>query len=115
MMSDELDEIRQKRLKELKNNASAQQEEELRKQQEEELDEQKQSILRTILSDKANQRLSNIKLVKPEMAKNIENQLIQLSQSGRIPGGQITEEQLLQLLRQIQDRKRDSSITFKRV
>lgn len=114
-MSDELDEIRQKRIRELEQASSGQQEEELRRQQQEALEQRKQAILRAILSEKAHQRLTNIKLVKPEMAENIENQLIQLAQSGRVPGGQISEEQLLLLLKQIQDRKRDSSITFKRV
>jgi programmed cell death protein 5 len=117
-MSDELDEIRKKRLRELQNAAGAnEQEEELRRQRdeaEEAFERQKQVILRTIMTDEAKQRLSNIKLVKPEMAENIENQLVQLAQSGRL-SGKITEEQLLRLLKQIQDRKRDSKIKFKRV
>jgi DNA-binding TFAR19-related protein (PDSD5 family) len=53
-------------------------------------------------------------LVKPQLAENIENQLIYLSQSGRVIG-RVSEEQLLNLLKKLQDRKRDSSITFKRV
>ena len=84
--------------------------EELKKQQE----AQKQAFLRSILSDKAKQRLTNIRLVKPQLAENIENQLIYLSQSGRVIG-RVSEEQLLNLLKKLQDRKRDSSITFKRV
>lgn len=117
-MSDELDEIRKKRLRELQQAAGTdQQEEELRRQQqeaEEAYEKQKQAILRTIMTDEAKQRLSNIKLVKPQMADNIENQLVQLAQSGRL-SGKITEEQLLRLLKQIQNRKRDSTIKFKRV
>jgi programmed cell death protein 5 len=116
-MSDELDEIRKRRLRELQQAAGTdQQDEELRQQQEAEeaFEKQKQAILRTIMTDEAKQRLSNIKLVKPQMAENIENQLVQLAQSGRL-SGKITEEQLLRLLKQIQDRKRDSKIKFKRV
>ncbi len=116
-MSDDLDALRRKRLEELQKQNTPQttdtenlkQQEELKKQQE----AQKQAFLRSILSDKAKQRLTNIRLVKPQLAENIENQLIYLSQSGRVIG-RVSEEQLLNLLKKLQDRKRDSSITFKR-
>jgi DNA-binding TFAR19-related protein (PDSD5 family) len=52
--------------------------------------------------------------VKKDLAESIENQLIQLHQSGRIRGV-ISEDQLLQLLKQIQGSKRESKIKFKRV
>ena len=117
-MSDDLDALRRKRLEELQKQNTPQttdtenlkQQEELKKQQE----AQKQAFLRSILSDKAKQRLTNIRLVKPQLAENIENQIIYLSQSGRVIG-RVSEEQLLNLLKKLQDRKRDSSITFKRV
>ena len=117
-MSDDLDALRRKRLEELQkqnipqttDTENLKQQEELKKQQE----AQKQAFLRSILSDKAKQRLTNIRLVKPQLAENIENQLIYLSQSGRVIG-RVSEEQLLNLLKKLQDRKRDSSITFKRV
>ncbi|MHA2090244.1 MAG: DNA-binding protein [Candidatus Kariarchaeaceae archaeon] len=118
-MSDDIEKLRNKRLKELQDAASDQQrQQELDQQQteaEESYERQKQSILRSILTEGAKQRLINIKLVKPQMAVAIENQLIQLSQSGRIPGGILNEEQLLQMLKQIQQGKRESTIKFKRV
>ena len=82
-------------------------------QQEAALEQQKQAILRQILSEKAKQRLANIKLVKPAVASSIEDQLIYLAQSGRIRGV-ISEEQLLQILKQLQGQKRDSKIRFER-
>lgn len=118
-MSDELEHLREKRLKELKEAAAAQQQEEdLRspqEQAEDSFERQKEAILRGILTDEAKQRLNNIKLVKPQLALSIENQLIQLSQAGRIPGGILNEKQLLQMLKQIQHGKRESTIKFKRV
>ncbi|MDH5404044.1 MAG: DNA-binding protein [Candidatus Heimdallarchaeota archaeon] len=117
-MSDELDEIRQRKLRDIQErNAHGQSEEELRRQEEAKrtYEMQKQTILRGILTDSAKQRLNNIKLVKPALADAIENQLIQLSQMGRIPNGIINEEQLLQMLKQIQNKRRDSNIKFKRV
>lgn len=113
-MSDEIENIRKKRLKELQDAAARQQEQEKQREMTEAYEAQKQSILRIILSDNAKLRLNNIKLVKPQMAESIEDQLVQLYQAGRIPDG-ISEEQLLQLLKQIQGTKRESKIKFKRV
>ncbi len=113
-MSDEIDEIRRKRLEELQNQNQSEQ---VRYQQEQEAvarAKQKEMILRSILTDDAKQRLSNLKLVKKDMAEDIENQLIRLYQSGRLQS-QINETQLLQMLKQLQGNKRESSIKFKRV
>ena len=116
-MSDDLDEIRQKRLRELQNSQRGQQgdEEQNRQRQAalEEAERQKQMVLRQILTEGAKTRLTNVKLVKPQLAEAIENQLIQLAQTGRI--NTIDEEQLLQMLRRFQDTKRESKIKFKRV
>lgn len=119
-MSDDLDEIRKRRLKELQESAQSKgNEEELNRQreaQQREYEAQKQAILRQILTEGARQRLNNIKLVKPQVAESIENQLIQLAQMGRISAdAPVTENQLLQMLKRMQDTKRDSKIRFKRV
>lgn len=113
-MSDELDELRRKRLEELQNQSAREQDTQRQREQAESINQQKQSILRSILSDQAKQRINNIKLVNPQMADAIENQLISLAQSGRIRGI-ISEEQLLQMLRELQNTKRDTKIKFKRV
>ncbi|MCK5423629.1 MAG: DNA-binding protein [Deltaproteobacteria bacterium] len=113
-MSDEMDELRRKRLEELQNQSAREQDAQRQKEQTESVKQQKQSILRSILSDQAKQRVNNIKLVNPQMAEAIENQLITLAQSGRIRGV-ISEEQLLQMLRELQNSKRDTKIKFKRV
>lgn len=114
-MSDDIEELRKKRLQELKNQAAQEDQNRLKQEQEAAAFEmQKQNILRKILTDDAKQRLSNIKLVKQQMAEAIEVQLIQLYQSGRLRS-QINESQLLQMLKQMQGQKRDPSIKFKRV
>jgi programmed cell death protein 5 len=116
-MSDDLDQIRQKRLKELQDSANRQQQDDdvTRQRQAalEEAERQKQMILRQILTEGARSRLTNVKLVKPQLAEAIENQLIQLYQTGRVDI--INEEQLLQMLKRFQDSKRESKIKFKRV
>lgn len=117
-MSDELENLRQKRLRELQEQAMNQQqtdeESKLREKSQQEYEAQKQQIIKQILSEAARQRLNNIKLVKPQLADAVENQLIQLHSMGKLQNN-ISEQQLLQMLKQIQNTKRDSTIQFKRV
>lgn len=72
------------------------QEEERRRQ----LELQKEAILRRILTPEARTRLSNLKLVRPDLAKIIEDQLIALAQTGRIRIP-VTDRELKRLLLQI--------------
>jgi programmed cell death protein 5 len=69
-----------------------------------EIEAQKQSALRLILTPEARQRLNNIKLVRPEFAEQLELQLIQISQSGKVKLP-ITDEQLKAILLRIQPRR----------
>lgn len=70
---------------------------------------QKQTVLRTILTNEARQRLTNVKLVKPEFAEQLELQLIQSAQTGKIRE-QITDEQLKAILIRLQSPKREMKI-----
>ena len=81
MDDDELEEIRRRKLAQLQGQAA-----EAQRQQEmqEEVNAQKQAILRKILSPEARSRLTNIKMVRPEFAAQIELQMIQLAQSGQL-------------------------------
>ncbi|MBD3187246.1 DNA-binding protein [Candidatus Bathyarchaeota archaeon] len=78
---DELEEIRKKKMQQLQNESARRQQEEAIKQQ---VDQQRQVILRRILSPEARQRLANIKLARPQFAEAIESQLIQIAQTGQI-------------------------------
>jgi programmed cell death protein 5 len=71
---------------------------------------QMQMVLMSILEPDARERLNTIKLTKPEFASSVEQQLVQLAQSGRLKN-KITESQLKELLRQLAPAKRDYSIT----
>ncbi|MHA1792463.1 MAG: DNA-binding protein [Promethearchaeota archaeon] len=77
----DLDAIRKKKLAELQNRAIKQQQQDAVKQQ---VEQQKQLILMKILSPEARQRLTNIKLARPQFAESVESQLIQLAQLGQI-------------------------------
>ncbi len=69
-------------------------------QQQQAYELQKRKILKQILSEPARSRLSRIRIVKPEFAEQVELQLIQLAQMGRlqIP---VSDEQLKLLLDKI--------------
>ena len=66
-------------------------------------------MLKQILSSEARLRLNNVKMVKPELANLVENYLIGLSTQGKTQG-QITDEQLKQVLLSAQQPKREFKI-----
>ena len=66
-------------------------------------------MLKQILSSEARLRLNNVKMVKPELANLVENYLIGLSTQGKTQG-QITDDQLKQVLLSAQQPKRDFKI-----
>ncbi len=90
----ELEEIKRKKMEELQKQLLAKQQEEEIKRREEAL---KEELLRKILTAEARQRLANVKLVRPELAEQVENYLIALYQSGRIPRP-LTDEEIKEIL-----------------
>jgi programmed cell death protein 5 len=75
----------------------------------EQLRRQKQSLLRRILTPDARSRLTNLKMVKPEFAQQLELQLIQLAQRGRVDIP-VTDEQLKEILVRLQSGRREFKI-----
>jgi len=106
MSENELEELRKRKLLELQRKIA---EEQRREQLQKQLELQKQALLRNILTPKARQRLANLKMVKPEFTSQLELQLIQLAQQGKLPIP-LKDEQLKQILIQIQARKREPKI-----
>jgi len=74
-----------------------------------ELTAQKEQILKQVLSPEARSRLNNIKMVKPELSDMVEQYLIGMATQGKLPG-QLTDEQLKQILLSTQQPKRDFKI-----
>lgn len=79
-------------------------------QAKQEIEGQKQNLLRLILTPEARSRLNNLKMVRPEFAEQLELQLIELAQQKRLPVP-LTDEKLKRILSELQDRKRDITIT----
>jgi len=103
---DELEELRRKKLLALQQKYS---EEQRQAQMDEQLELQKQALLRKILSSEARQRLTNLKMVRPEFTEQLELQLIQLAQQGKLPIP-LSDAQLKQILAQLQSQKRETKI-----
>ena len=70
---------------------------------------QKEIMLKQVLSGDARLRLNNVRMVKPELADLVENYILNLSAQGKI-SGQISDEQLKQILSSAQQPKRDFKI-----
>ncbi|MCF8885529.1 MAG: DNA-binding protein [Nitrososphaerota archaeon] len=95
---EELEKIKERRLMELQRKIA---EEEEKKRREAE----KAAVLRIILTPEARQRLANLRLVKPELVEQLEQQLISLAQVGRIKTP-ITDDILKEILSKIAEEKK---------
>jgi len=108
MSDEELESIRRRKLLAMKQRSENDQ----KQVEDEQVEAQKQALLRQILSPEARQRLTNLKMIKPEVIDQLELQLIQLAQTGKLPIP-LSDAQLKQILVQLQGRKRE--ITIRRV
>jgi len=110
MSSDEeLARLRERRMLEIQ--AQQQQQEEFQRAQQE-VESQKETLMRQILTPEARQRLARVRMVRPDFAAQLELQLIQVAQSGRV-AIPINDDMLKRLLAQLQAQqsKRDIKIT----
>jgi len=110
MGDDELSELRKRRMAQMQQQAGDQQAMQAELERQERIKSQMQMVLMSILEPNARERLNTIKLTKPDFAGAVEQQLVQLAQSGRLKN-KITDSQLKDLLRQLAPKKRDYSIT----
>lgn len=67
---------------------------------------QKEMMLKQVLSADARLRLNNVRMVKPDLAGLVENYILNLNVQGKI-SGQISDDQLKQILLSAQQPKRD--------
>jgi len=106
MSEEEIEELRRRRLLELRRRLA---EEQQQAQIQQQVEVQKQALLRRILTPDARSRLTNLRMVKPEFAQQLELQLIQLAQQGRIDIP-VTDEQLKEILVKLQSGRREFKI-----
>jgi programmed cell death protein 5 len=105
MSDEELEAIRRRKLLAMQQRDDEQKQ----AQAERQLEAQKQALLRQILSPEARQRLTNLKMVKQQFTEQLELQLIQLAQTGKLPIP-LSDARLKQILIQLQSRKRETTI-----
>ena len=113
-MSDdeELENIKRRRLEEYQQQAAQQQ---IASAQQKEYETKKYQIMRKILSQEGRQRLENIRIVKPQYAEQIELQLIQLFQTGKLRGATpLPDAAFKKLLEQISSLGRKKEFKIKK-
>ncbi len=110
---DQLENIRRRKLEEIQRQAAQQ---EGAEKQQQDIEKKKYELMRRILSQEGRQRLENIRMVRPEFAEQIELQLIQLYQMGRLKGAiPLPDQAFKKLLEQITSssgKKKDYNIKF---
>ena len=100
---DDLQELMRRREQELTARSSAREAEERAKQK-----AQRKALARVVFTPEARQRLSNLKLVKPELASQVEEYLMVLAQQGKI-AVPVDDDTLKKVLEKVQP-KRDMKI-----
>lgn len=109
-MSGELDAIKQRRLEQMQQQMAQQQGAAAQQAaQQQQVEEAKQSILKSILTPEARERLTTVKMARPQLVEQVEMQLIALAQSGQLRT-KIDDAKLKAMLQQLQSRKRDTTI-----
>ena len=93
----EVDEIRQNKLEELKKRQEQQ-------RQQEEADARLETAVKQLLEEKAKARLSNVKLVNPEVYFKAVQAIIYLFNAGQVQG-KLNEEQLKALLKKLSEKR----------
>ncbi|MBN2251694.1 MAG: DNA-binding protein [Candidatus Altiarchaeota archaeon] len=108
MSASELEEIRKRRFQELMQQQMQQQVQ--RGMQEEQLSSQISHIINQILEPDARERLANIRVARPDYARQVEVLLIQLYQAGQLPQ-KLSDENFRKILERIQSRKKETKIS----
>jgi programmed cell death protein 5 len=71
----------------------------------------KEQYLRVFFTPEARSRLNNVKLVKPDLAEAIEDQVIKLGASGKI-GHPVTDAELKGMLGRVDEPRREFKIRY---
>ncbi len=106
MEEEEIEEMRRRKMLELRAKIEEQQKQAEQRRQ---YEIQKRLAIQQILTAEARSRLANIRTAKPEFAEQLELQLIQLAQMGKL-GSKITDTQLRQILSRLQANKHNFRI-----
>jgi programmed cell death protein 5 len=105
----EIEEIKRKRLMDLQNQAATNQAmQEREDSQRRAAERERQDVVKRFVTPEAYERLNNVRLVKPDLVENVENQIIMLAQSGRL-NRLISDAEVKSLLARLSE-KRETKI-----
>lgn len=96
---EELEELRKQKMEQLKEQ-QGEGDAEAQQAAQEQAEAQKKAILRQHLTDGARKRLNTVKMSKPDVGEQVEQQIVALARSGRV-GDTIDEDQMKQLLSEL--------------
>ena len=102
----QLEELRRRKMAELQAQA---QNSEAQAAARAEANAQKEVVLRAILEPEARERLTRVRMARPDVAESLENQLLMLYQQGRVRQ-RIDDETLRQLLARVAPKSRETTI-----
>ena len=102
---DNIEEIRRKKMEEMKERVQNQ-EQTSQDTQREKAERQKEAVLKKMLSEGARKRLNTVQMAKPEFGEEVEQQLLALIQSGRVQE-EIDEETMKELLKELSEEDND--------
>jgi programmed cell death protein 5 len=97
---EELERLREEKMEQIKEQQGGEDQQEAMEAQREQAEAQKKAVLRQNLTDGARKRLNTVKMSKPDVGEQVEQQLVALAQSGRIQE-KIGEEQMKELLQEL--------------
>lgn len=103
---DELEKLREERMEELQGDEA--------EAREEQVEQQKQQIweeAKSYMTKDARERLSNVKMVKEQLALSVARQIARLGNSGQV--GKVDEQQMKNILKSIQGEKENSQSNIK--
>ncbi|WP_424002535.1 DNA-binding protein [Haloarcula salina] len=96
---EDIEELRKKKMEQLKEQQEGG-DPEAQEAAQQQADAQKKALLRQHLTDGARKRLNTVKMSKPQVGEQVEQQVIALARSGRVQG-QIDEDQMKELLSEL--------------
>jgi len=97
-----LEELREQKRQELQDRqGQPAQDQEAQEAAQQQAEAQKEALLKQHLTDGARQRLNAIEMSKPQVAKQVKQQVVALAQSGRVQN-RIDEQQMKELLKELQ-------------
>ena len=97
---DELERIREQKRKQLEERGESEEQKEAMEAQRQQAEAQKKAVLRQHLTDGARKRLNTVKMSKPDIGDQVEQQVVALAQSGRIQD-KIDEDKMKQILKEL--------------